>query len=272
MAGRMRVIDISPRQPPDPSNLPPTLVARCSLIDRRLSQLHALSPDDLLAWAGLRLPLRAQDVPDSLAYLRSPHSERVLESALAFGGRWGRSAEERRIAGQVRRMTGASSLRTPETFIGSLEAVAGAALMRPVRLRTKAVGTRPDRNDTVLRFTPANTLAFHLDTLRQWLVGNADAPAVIRAAVACQFLSCCHPFDDGNGRTARLVANAILSRAGMPDSSYLPLHELFVLSLGGMEIRSRLVELEGGWNAWIAWFADLVDLGIRASSTASVHH
>ena len=149
--------------------------------------------------------------------------------------------------------------RSSDGFVAALESIASEALARQVRVRTGRVGTVPDRHGLVLEFVPSEQLSGRLDLLRSWLL-DEEIPQVARAAVACQYLACCHPFEDGNGRTARMVANALLIQGGMQTNRYMPLHELFVLSLGGMEVRSRMVELNGAWNAWIAWFCDLVEL------------
>lgn len=50
-----------------------------------------------------------------------------------------------------------------------------------------------------------------------WLAGDGLAyPPLIRAALAHEMLLAIHPFLDGNGRTARLVLNLQLLRAGYP--------------------------------------------------------
>ncbi len=45
---------------------------------------------------------------------------------------------------------------------------------------------------------------------------TAGGSAVLRAAVAHAWLTHIHPFEDGNGRLARLVANYVLAGAGLP--------------------------------------------------------
>lgn len=56
-----------------------------------------------------------------------------------------------------------------------------------------------------------------MDEWAQWLNGAAQSlHPVIRAAVAHHRLAAIHPFIDGNGRTARLLMNLLLLRAGYP--------------------------------------------------------
>jgi len=49
-----------------------------------------------------------------------------------------------------------------------------------------------------------------------WINRKSELPAILRAAVAHAWLTHIHPFEDGNGRLARLLANLLLSRADLP--------------------------------------------------------
>ncbi|WP_165942521.1 Fic family protein [Micromonospora sp. KC721] len=51
-----------------------------------------------------------------------------------------------------------------------------------------------------------------------WLAGENELPATIRAACAHAWLTHIHPFEDGNGRLARILANLILTRSELPPS------------------------------------------------------
>lgn len=52
--------------------------------------------------------------------------------------------------------------------------------------------------------------------LFDWLKANEDLDPVIRGAIAHHEMVKIHPFKDGNGRTARLLLNLILLKAGYP--------------------------------------------------------
>lgn len=61
----------------------------------------------------------------------------------------------------------------------------------------------------------------HMSEFAKWLTGQPTNPwqsrgSLVRAAVAHAWLAHIHPFEDGNGRLARLIANLILVREGMP--------------------------------------------------------
>ena len=64
-------------------------------------------------------------------------------------------------------------------------------------------------------------VAQQMDGWGQWLTDNTGAHPVELAAQAHHRMVAIHPFIDGNGRTARLVMNLILMRAGYPPTVIL---------------------------------------------------
>jgi Fic family protein len=75
------------------------------------------------------------------------------------------------------------------------------------------------------RGAPWEDCEYLLAQLSEWLNGDSFAPpnpdwkipyALIKAAVAHLYIAWIHPFDDGNGRTARLMELQILLAAGVP--------------------------------------------------------
>ncbi|GEM_PF-6293616 len=88
---------------------------------------------------------------------------------------------------------------------------------------------------------------------RQW-------PEPCRAAIAATLLLNAHPFQDGNGRTARILANLILREAGMQAGAYVPFSELAWRSGGGYEIALRRAEILGDWSGIILWFINAIEV------------
>jgi Fic family protein len=74
------------------------------------------------------------------------------------------------------------------------------------------------------RGAPAEDCEYLLDRLCTWLCDlQADAPAelrlpvsILRAILAHLYIAWIHPFEDGNGRTARLIEYQLLVEAGVP--------------------------------------------------------
>ncbi|MBX7099119.1 MAG: Fic family protein [Myxococcaceae bacterium] len=89
--------------------------------------------------------------------------------------------------------------------------VAGLAPPRPLRDRASVQSGALEHE-----FLPARAIARALEALDRWLAQQAPTwPAVQRAAELCTRLVSIHPFEDGNGRTARLVLDWELARAGL---------------------------------------------------------
>jgi len=71
----------------------------------------------------------------------------------------------------------------------------------------------PDAHEPVLPIDVPATM----HSLVTWLNEcDRSVSASVRAAVAHAWLTHIHPFEDGNGRVARLLANSVLQRSGMP--------------------------------------------------------
>lgn len=65
-----------------------------------------------------------------------------------------------------------------------------------------------------------------VDELAAWLAGPADAaPVLVRAAIAHAWLAAIHPFMNGNGRTARILASLVMYRGGFRLPQFTSLEE-----------------------------------------------
>jgi Fic family protein len=100
-----------------------------------------------------------------------------------------------------------------------LDGIEGDAV-HPGEIRTGSVVVGPR-----YRGAPAEDCEYLLTRMCEWLNGSDFDPsapdlripyALIRAVVAHLYLAWIHPFDDGNGRTARLIELQILLAAGVP--------------------------------------------------------
>lgn len=52
--------------------------------------------------------------------------------------------------------------------------------------------------------------------LVSWMARDTPMPGTIKASIVHAWLTHIHPFEDGNGRLARLIANLILAKVGLP--------------------------------------------------------
>ena len=67
----------------------------------------------------------------------------------------------------------------------------------------------------------ANRLDAEMTRFLDWLNGDAAMEPVLKAATAHLWFVTIHPFDDGNGRIARAIADLLLARSeGSPQRFY----------------------------------------------------
>src|SRR5207237_264184 len=60
---------------------------------------------------------------------------------------------------------------------------------------------------------PAKLLNEEMKTFLEWFNANADIDPVLKAGLAHLWFVTIHPFDDGNGRIARAIADMALARS-----------------------------------------------------------
>lgn len=127
-------------------------------------------------------------------------------------------------------------------------------------LRTRPVFFRSQDGRTLLPMVEARDAA---ERLAELLSRHADARPGHGVRAAVQMLALAnnaHAFADGNGRLGRALFNFCLHRAGLPDTCFIPLKVLTVLSRGGYEMRLREAELYGRWDELYAYHCTAVEL------------
>jgi len=125
------------------------------------------------------------------------------------------------------------------------------------------------------RAPDAGRLENEMEGFLDWFNRASNLDPVLKAAVAHLWFLSIHPFDDGNGRIARAIADMALSRA---DGSKYRFYSLS--SAIESERKDYYVRLESAQRAslditaWLVWFLDCLDRAIDAADTmlASVLH
>ena len=114
----------------------------------------------------------------------------------------------------------------------------------------------------------AQRLESEMERFLNWFNRSSGLDPVLKAAVAHFWFVTIHPFDDGNGRIARAIADMALSRA---DSS----KDRFYSMSSGIEAERKeyFVQLESSQRgslditSWLAWFLGCLDRAITAADT-----
>ena len=69
---------------------------------------------------------------------------------------------------------------------------------------------------------PSNQMQLQMDGFLEWFNGSQSLPALIRCGIAHLYFVCIHPFEDGNGRIGRAIAEkAIAQNIGQPSLTAL---------------------------------------------------
>jgi Fic family protein len=87
--------------------------------------------------------------------------------------------------------------------------------------------------------------------------GKQQLPALARAGVAHLYFECIHPFEDGNGRIGRAIAEKALAQtAGQPSLTALSLliHQQRADYYTQLEAANKKLDIDD----WLSWFADTV--------------
>lgn len=151
-------------------------------------------------------------------------------------------------------------------FLGTKPAIAGQIKNREVRIKWH----RRDGTEEDVPTVPATqaeqflrALCDRTSEMFRLAEENADAPMFLAAAeFACDFLAI-HPFQDGNGRTARLLSTYLLERGGYHFAKIYPLDEVVLDTRA--EYYEALNTSQRFWHTaeedlspWMEYFVDAV--------------
>ena len=149
----------------------------------------------------------------------------------------------------------AGEYRTKNVGIGgkhrTLKETVDGLLAGEVLVVAEEDAEQDSRSQMGVEFSSHEAIAAQMQLLVQWINSFEGNPA-LAACVAHSWLAYVHPFEDGNGRVARLLANLVLMRAAWPPliirdvdrlqyldalshsdegSDLLPVFDLFVISI-----------------------------------------
>jgi Fic family protein len=109
----------------------------------------------------------------------------------------------------------------------------------------------------------AGKVAREMRAFLKWFNGNIDIDPVLRAAIAHLWFVTIHPFDDGNGRIARAIADMALARSEQSPQRFYSMSAQIRL-----ERRAYYDTLEATQKgdldvtAWLEWFLACLDRAI----------
>ena len=134
----------------------------------------------------------------------------------------------------------------------------------PMQVVSGAIG----RQRVHFQAPPANRLKIEMKAFLAWFNAKAHVDPVLKAAQAHLWFITLHPFDDGNGRIARAIADMALARSENSSQRFY--------SMSGQICRDRKAYYEilektqrAGLEVteWLAWFLGCLDRAIKNSET-----
>lgn len=105
-----------------------------------------------------------------------------------------------------------------------------------------------------------------------WFEITSPIDPVLRAALAHLWFVTIHPFDDGNGRIARAIADMALARSeGSPQRFYSMSAEIRQRRKGYYDILEKTQKGTLDITMWLLWFLECLDAAIDRSEAALQH-
>lgn len=112
----------------------------------------------------------------------------------------------------------------------------------------------------------AGKLGVEMKTFLEWFNKTTTMDPVLKAAIAHLWFVTIHPFDDGNGRIARAIADMQLARA---DASRQPFYSMSAQIQRERNVYYNILEKTQKGNLditkWLLWFIECLDRAISLS-------
>lgn len=135
------------------------------------------------------------------------------------------------------------------------------------RFRSGGVAVQAADGTIHYQAPPAARIEAEVGRFIEWFEASRDTlPGPVRAGIAHAWFELLHPFDDGNGRVGRAVADLALSQAlGGPLPGYLSA-TVAARQLGYYRQLAALGRSERDLGPWLDWWLETVELGYKLAS------
>ena len=106
-------------------------------------------------------------------------------------------------------------------------------------------------------------------TFLEWLNGPPETSEVLRAALAHLWFVTIHPFDDGNGRIARAIADMCLARAdNTPQRFYSMSAQIHRERNAYYRILEQTQKEGTNITSWMSWFLDCLEHALHGADAS----
>ena len=141
----------------------------------------------------------------------------------------------------------------------------GAWRVHPIQVVSGAIGQeRVHFEGPEPSLVPGEMTAF-----LEWLNGPPDTGGVLRAALAHLWFVTIHPFDDGNGRLARAIADMCLARSENTPQRYYSMSAQIHRERNAYYRILEQTQKEGtNITSWMSWFLDCLERTLRRADAS----
>lgn len=115
----------------------------------------------------------------------------------------------------------------------------------------------------------AALLASEMSKFLEWFNASSSADPVLKAGIAHFWFVTIHPFEDGNGRAARAIADVLLARADGTKQRFYSMSSQ--IEVERKDYYLRLESAQRGSldiTAWLAWFLECLERAIDNADTS----
>lgn len=111
---------------------------------------------------------------------------------------------------------------------------------------------------------PSETVAENMQKFLHWFNANADIDGLVRAAIAHLWFELIHPFDDGNGRVGRAIADLALAQDENLATRYYSLSSAIMRNRKAYYAQLETCCRDGlDISDWIIWFLQILQKAIK---------
>lgn len=107
-----------------------------------------------------------------------------------------------------------------------------------------------------------------MESFLQWFNTEEDVSSVIRSAIAHLWFVSIHPFEDGNGRLARIISDMLLARADKSEYRFYNISSQINKDKNHYyDILERTQRGDGDITEWVAWYANTLSVALDEAET-----
>lgn len=132
----------------------------------------------------------------------------------------------------------------------------------------EVISGRPGKEKIHFEGPPAREVEREMNSFLQWINENTQMDLVLKAAIAHLWFVTIHPFDDGNGRIGRAIADFLLARSENTSQRFYSLSAQ--IQAKRKHYYSMLEQTQKGSldiTLWLKWFCECLAEAIHEATT-----